>query len=84
MGWGDETLKAYLLESDEESGDLLLYLHGYNSCMSQGESRPLHIHSMGVNVISLDQKVIHDIVVSTPATDLLRELRDLDTQRQHG
>lgn len=36
------------------------------------------------DVISLDQKVIHDIVVSTPATDLLRELRDLDTQRQHG
>ncbi|MBM0684885.1 hypothetical protein H5P20_27885, partial [Klebsiella pneumoniae] len=36
------------------------------------------------DVIGLDQKVIHDIVVSTPATDLLRELRDLDTQRQHG
>ena len=35
-------------------------------------------------IISLDQKVIHDIVVSAPATDLLRELRDLDTQRQHG
>tara|TARA_Y100000758_G_scaffold298571_1_gene259971 strand:+ start:323 stop:1282 length:960 start_codon:yes stop_codon:yes gene_type:complete len=56
MGWADETLKAYLLESDEESGDLLLFLHGYNSCLSRGETRPLHIHSMGVNVISLDQR----------------------------
>ncbi|MEC8874330.1 MAG: alpha/beta fold hydrolase [Candidatus Thermoplasmatota archaeon] len=56
MGWGDETLKAYLLESDEKREDLLLFLHGYGSCLSRGESRPLHIHSMGVNVISLDQR----------------------------
>ena len=56
IGWGDETLKAYLLESDEKSEDLLLFLHGYGSCLSRGESRPLHIHSMGVNVISLDQR----------------------------
>ncbi len=54
MGWGGETLKANLLESDEKSEDLLLFLHGYGSCLSWGESRHLHIHSMGVNVISLD------------------------------
>jgi len=55
-GWGNESLKAYLVESDEGSEDLLLYLHGYNSRMSRGESRSLHFHRMGLNVISLDQR----------------------------
>lgn len=55
-GWGDESLKAYLIESDIGSKDLLLYLHGYNSRMTRGESRALQIHGMGLNVISLDQR----------------------------
>ena len=55
-GWGNETLRAYIMESEEESEDLLLYLHGYNSSMSKGESRAIHLQNMGINVITLDQR----------------------------
>jgi len=53
-GWGNETLVAHLLESDSQSDDLVLYLHGYDSGLARGESRALHLHSLGPNVLGLD------------------------------
>ena len=55
-GWGEESLKAFILESDSDSKDLIIYLHGYNSSMPRGESRALQFYEMGMNVISLDQR----------------------------
>lgn len=75
-GWGNETLKAFLLESDEPSEDLLLYLHGYSSRLSRGETRALHLQSLGINVISLDQRGFgsqgrrHDWTLLKVLTDL--------------
>lgn len=34
------------------------------------------------DIISLDQKVIHDVVVTNPSTELLRELRKLEAERE--
>jgi len=75
-GWGNETLKAFLLESERPSEDLLLYLHGYSSRLSRGESRALHLQSLGLNVISLDQRGFgsqgrrHDWTLLKVLTDL--------------
>ena len=55
-GWANEILKAYIMESEEESEDLLLYLHGYSSSMFQGETRATHLQSMSINIVSLDQR----------------------------
>ena len=55
-GWGGESLKAFILESESDSKDLIIYLHGYNSSMPRGESRALQFYEMGMNVISLDQR----------------------------
>tara|TARA_Y100001968_G_scaffold328780_1_gene376611 strand:+ start:159 stop:1208 length:1050 start_codon:yes stop_codon:yes gene_type:complete len=59
-GWGNEPLTAYMMESEEESDDLLLYLHGYNSRMFKGESRAIHLQSLGINIVSLDQRGFGD------------------------
>ena len=75
-GWGNETLKAFLMESEEASEDLVLYLHGYSSRLSRGESRAIHLHGLGVNVISLDQRGFgtqgrrHDWTLLKVLTDL--------------
>jgi len=55
-GWGDETLKAHILKSETGSKDLILYLHGYNSTLGNGESRCQHMNSIGLNVLGLDQR----------------------------
>ncbi|MBT3641768.1 MAG: alpha/beta fold hydrolase [Euryarchaeota archaeon] len=55
-GWGKENLKAQFLESETKSKDVILYLHGYNSTLGRGESRCQHMNSMGLNVLSLDQR----------------------------
>ena len=56
QGWGDEEMDAYILPSESSSKDLVLYLHGYTSSLSRGESRCLHLHSLGMNIIGLDQR----------------------------
>jgi pimeloyl-ACP methyl ester carboxylesterase len=56
LGWGDEEMDAYILPSETSSKDLVLYLHGYPSSLGRGESRCLHLHGMGLNVIGLDQR----------------------------
>jgi pimeloyl-ACP methyl ester carboxylesterase len=56
LGWGDEEMDAYILPSETPSKDLVLYLHGYPSSLGRGESRCLHLHAMGLNVIGLDQR----------------------------
>ena len=55
-GWGKENLKAQFLESETKSKDVILYLHGYDSTLGRGESRCQHMNSMGLNVLSLDQR----------------------------
>ena len=55
-GWGNETLKGHILKSESGSKDMILYLHGYNSTLGRGESRCQHMNSMGLNVVSLDQR----------------------------
>ncbi len=55
-GWGEERMKAHYLKSEIESEDTILYLHGYNSSLGNGESRCQHINSLGFNVIGLDQR----------------------------
>ena len=55
-GWGEETMKAYFLESEKVSKDVILYLHGYNSTLGNGESRCKHMNSIGLNVVGLDQR----------------------------
>ena len=55
-GWGNEKMKAQIIESELESKDLALYLHGYRSSLGRGESRCLHLHDIGFNVVSLDQR----------------------------
>jgi|TARA_B110000438_G_scaffold57020_2_gene57081 pimeloyl-ACP methyl ester carboxylesterase len=55
-GWGEENMKAHLLRSEIDSEDTILYLHGYNSNLGNGESRCLHMNSIGLNVIGLDQR----------------------------
>ena len=49
-------MKAHYLKSEIESEDTILYLHGYNSSLGNGESRCQHINSLGFNVIGLDQR----------------------------
>lgn len=56
LGWGNETLKAHFLESNNNSKDVILYLHGYNSSLGRGESRCQHMNNMGPNIFSLDQR----------------------------
>jgi pimeloyl-ACP methyl ester carboxylesterase len=56
LGWGDEEMDAYILPSETPSKELVLYLHGYPSSLGRGESRCLHLHAMGLNVIGLDQR----------------------------
>jgi len=56
LGWGNETLKAHYLETTNNSKDVILYLHGYNSSLGRGESRCQHMNTMGPNIFSLDQR----------------------------
>ena len=55
-GWGNEKMKAHLLRSESGSKETILYLHGYNSSLGNGESRCQHMNSLGYNIIGLDQR----------------------------
>lgn len=55
-GWGDEKMKGQFLKSESNSKDMVLYLHGYNSSLGNGESRCQHMNSIGLNVVGLDQR----------------------------
>ena len=55
-GWGEEKMKAHYLKSNTGVKDTVLYLHGYNSTLGNGETRCQHINSLGFNVIGLDQR----------------------------
>ena len=55
-GWANEPFKAFILRPDNESRDLVVYLHGYGSSLARGESRALQFHELGMNVMSLDQR----------------------------
>jgi len=59
-GWGNEKMKAQIIESEDESRDLVLYLHGYRSSLGRGESRCIHLHELGFNVVGLDQRGFGD------------------------
>ena len=55
-GWGDEKMKGQFLSSESNGKDMVLYLHGYNSSLGNGESRCQHMNSIGLNVVGLDQR----------------------------
>lgn len=59
-GWGDENMKAHYLRTQSESKDMILYLHGYNSSLGNGESRCKHMNSLGFNIVGLDQRGFGD------------------------
>ena len=56
LGWGEEKLNAHFLASENDSKDVILYLHGYNSSLGRGESRCQHMNTLGPNIFSLDQR----------------------------
>ena len=56
LGWGEEKLNAHFLASENNSKDVILYLHGYNSSLGRGESRCQHMNTLGPNIFSLDQR----------------------------
>lgn len=53
-GWGDDTLTAHLLTTDNVSKDLVLYVHGYGSSLGRAEERCLHLNSLGLNVVGMN------------------------------
>ena len=55
-GWGEEELIAKILPGSDTSRDLVVYLHGYSSSLGRGESRCLHLNSLGPHIIGLDQR----------------------------
>ncbi len=55
-GWGGTTLTGRHLRADGGSSDLLLYLHGYGSDLSNGESRIQHLSKLGLDVVGMDMR----------------------------
>jgi hypothetical protein len=53
-GWGDDTLPAHFLPSINKSKDLMIFLHGWSSSPSRIESRMMHAHTLGMNILTTD------------------------------
>ncbi len=53
-GWGEDTLPAHFLPANGKSKDLMIFLHGWSSSPSRIEPRMMHVHSLGMNILTTD------------------------------
>lgn len=76
-GWGGDVLTAYHLKGEEEAKDLVLYCHGYGSSLPSGESRMLHLETLGMDVIGMNMRG-HGACPRRDSWTLLKAAADLE------
>lgn len=78
-GWGGDVLTAYHLQSESKDGgkDLVLYCHGYGSSLPSGETRMLHLETLGMDVLGMNMRG-HGACTRRDDWTLLKAAADLE------